>query len=90
MPRKIEKLKIKELESLQDLPSKPKPIPQGKYEITSQQLKTLVERGLGRRRRLPPGECPSCDRDGKVGPSHDPSPYCESGSRPHCTCDLCF
>jgi hypothetical protein len=43
-----------------------------------------------RRRRLPFGECLSCDRDGQQGPSHDPSPRCESGSRPHCTCDTCF
>ena len=43
-----------------------------------------------RRRRLPKGECPSCDRDGPVGPSHDASPYCQSGKHPHCTCDTCF
>jgi hypothetical protein len=43
-----------------------------------------------RRRRLPLGQCPSCDRDGPEGPSHDASPHCESGSRPHCTCDTCF
>jgi hypothetical protein len=43
-----------------------------------------------RRRRLPFGECPSCDRDRAEGPSHDPSPHCESGSHPHCTCDTCF
>jgi hypothetical protein len=43
-----------------------------------------------RRRRLPFGECPSCDRYGQHGPSHDASPRCESGSRPHCTCDTCF
>lgn len=23
-------------------------------------------------------------------PSHKPSRYCESGKRPHCTCDRCF
>jgi hypothetical protein len=23
-------------------------------------------------------------------PSHKPSPRCESGKRPHCTCDTCF
>lgn len=27
---------------------------------------------------------------GSFGPSHDPSPRCESGKRPHCTCDICF
>lgn len=24
------------------------------------------------------------------GPSHDPSPNCLSGKRPHCSCDTCF
>lgn len=24
------------------------------------------------------------------GPRHDPSPRCESGKHPHCTCDTCF
>jgi hypothetical protein len=24
------------------------------------------------------------------GPAHRPSPNCESGGRPHCTCDTCF
>jgi hypothetical protein len=43
-----------------------------------------------RRRRLPLGECLTCDRYGQHGPSHDPSSRCESGSRLHCTCDLCF
>lgn len=23
-------------------------------------------------------------------PVHDPSPHCESGKFPHCTCDWCF
>lgn len=23
-------------------------------------------------------------------PNHEPSRYCESGKRPHCTCDTCF
>jgi len=27
---------------------------------------------------------------GSFGPRHDPSPRCESGKRPHCTCDICF
>lgn len=27
---------------------------------------------------------------GSFGPPHDPSPRCESGKRPHCTCDICF
>ncbi len=23
-------------------------------------------------------------------PAHKPSPRCESGKHPHCTCDICF
>jgi hypothetical protein len=37
--------------------------------------------------------CPFCERikaAGGFGPSHDASPSCESGKRPHCTCDRCF
>jgi hypothetical protein len=39
-----------------------------------------------------PGECPGCvaNRTYGYGPSHDPSPRCQSGKRPHCTCDTCF
>ena len=47
-----------------------------------------------RRHKLAPGECQSCDREREAGtsfhPSHDASSYCESGKRPHCTCDACF
>lgn len=25
-----------------------------------------------------------------MAPSHEASAYCESGKRPHCTCDSCF
>jgi hypothetical protein len=44
------------------------------------------------RRLLPPGECAYCDahRDDPMMPSHTPSERCESGKRPHCTCDTCF
>jgi hypothetical protein len=36
--------------------------------------------------------CPTCAElaRGSFGPSHEPSPRCESGKRPHCTCDICF
>lgn len=48
--------------------------------------------------------CPSCQKyeypflrdewqpgmSRPMSPSHKPSPHCESGKRPHCTCDLCF
>ena len=35
--------------------------------------------------------CDTCkDPAQKHGPSHFPSPNCESGKRPHCSCDTCF
>ena len=43
---------------------------------------------------LPPGECAECDgyraQNIRMFPSHTPSERCESGKRPHCTCDACF
>lgn len=43
-------------------------------------------------RRRPAGECAFCDEHGddQMMPSHTPSERCESGKRPHCTCDVCF
>jgi hypothetical protein len=39
-------------------------------------------------------DCPTCAdamaNPGKAVPYHDASPRCESGKRPHCTCDTCF
>jgi len=39
-------------------------------------------------------ECEYCREKKKEGqlffPLHDPSPRCESGKKPHCTCDTCF
>lgn len=53
-----------------------------------------ADRRPSRRKRLEPGECPSCDREREAGnsfhPSHDASERCESGKHPHCTCDTCF
>ncbi len=45
-----------------------------------------------RRHKLEPGECIACDREREASfcPYHDASPRCESGKRPHCTCDVCF
>lgn len=45
-----------------------------------------------RRSEAPKGECRYCDENKGVPftPYHDPSPYCESGKHPHCTCDTCF
>lgn len=36
-------------------------------------------------------DCNQCiENKGKFYPDHEASPYCESGKRPHCTCDRCF
>lgn len=47
-----------------------------------------------RRHKLLKGECAYCDRERKDNnnyhPSHDAGPFCESGKREHCSCDLCF
>jgi hypothetical protein len=45
-----------------------------------------------RRRIVMEEGCPTCAElaGGSFGPYHDPSPRCESGKRPHCTCDICF
>lgn len=45
-----------------------------------------------RRRIVMEEGCPTCAElaQGSFGPYHDPSPRCESGKRPHCTCDICF
>jgi hypothetical protein len=42
--------------------------------------------------RLPEGCCRYCDdhRLDSMMPPHSPSARCESGKRPHCTCDTCF
>lgn len=45
-----------------------------------------------RRRIVTEQACRTCAElaQGGFGPSHDASPRCESGKRPHCTCDICF
>jgi hypothetical protein len=36
-------------------------------------------------------ECATClEQSVFGGPSHEASPRCRSGRRPHCTCDTCF
>jgi hypothetical protein len=46
------------------------------------------------RHKVPEGECAYCDRERAAGnnyhPAHDASERCESGKRPHCSCDTCF
>lgn len=43
-------------------------------------------------RRRSHGECAYCDNwgDDPMMPRHAASERCESGKRPHCTCDTCF
>jgi hypothetical protein len=45
-----------------------------------------------RRAILSGGLCVTCSQHiaSEIMPPHDPSPRCESGKRPHCTCDICF
>jgi hypothetical protein len=47
--------------------------------------KPFIKRGLV-------AGCPTCDahKPGEMMPNHEASPYCESGKRAHCTCDVCF
>ncbi len=46
------------------------------------------------RHKAPPGECKYCDEEraaqNDFHPSHDASPRCKSGGKPHCSCDTCF
>jgi hypothetical protein len=44
------------------------------------------------RHRRPRGECAHCDQygDDPMMPHHEASKRCESGKRPHCTCDICY
>jgi hypothetical protein len=46
----------------------------------------------GQEVRFDKANCPTCQRTkpGEMAPRHDASPRCESGRRPHCTCDTCF
>jgi hypothetical protein len=48
--------------------------------------------GVLPRRRKALGECAYCDEwgDDPNMPYHEASTRCESGKRPHCTCDTCF
>lgn len=47
-----------------------------------------------RQHKLEPGECAFCDHERADGndfhPSHDASPFCDSGKHDHCSCDVCF
>jgi hypothetical protein len=60
---------------------KPMPVPRGR---DAQPEPTIY--------RMPIGVCAYCDahRHETMMPSHTPSKNCESGKRPHCTCDVCF
>lgn len=41
-------------------------------------------------RRTRSSDCYACETATASTPHHDPSPHCQSGSRPHCTCDICY
>lgn len=35
-------------------------------------------------------QCLTCVTAGPMTPPHTPSPWCESGAHPHCTCSYCY
>lgn len=35
-------------------------------------------------------QCLTCVTAGSMTPPHTPSPWCESGGHPHCTCAYCY
>lgn len=35
-------------------------------------------------------QCLTCVTAGPMTPPHTPSPWCESGKHPHCTCSFCY
>jgi hypothetical protein len=71
-------------------------------EVVSRDLARVeIEEALGQAESsgLLDPNCKSCaevyealraGRRWPMGPSHKASPSCESGSRPHCSCDTCF
>lgn len=66
-----------------------------KYDVPSEMGPAVNGRRVStRRHQVDEGECPYCDRERAAAntfhPSHDASDRCESGKRPHCTCDVCF
>ena len=60
--------------------------------IQEAQLNDQMEADSLRRHIVTEEGCPTCAElaRGSFGPPHDASPRCESGKRPHCTCDTCF
>jgi hypothetical protein len=44
--------------------------------------------------KAPEGECVYCDKERAAGnryhPRHNASERCQSGKRPHCSCDTCY
>ena len=61
------------------------------YDKENRTIVPIVEPAK-HRRCLPKGECAYCDAygDEPMMPRHYASQRCESGKRPHCTCDICF
>lgn len=64
------------------------------FAPTKADPQTLLRGHAKRRHKLPHGECQYCDAErrdrSEFHPAHDASPNCQSGQRPHCSCDACF
>lgn len=63
--------------------------------MASKYIRQALELRVGsRRHKIEPGQCEYCDREREADcdfhPSHDASDRCQSGKRPHCSCDSCF
>ncbi|MDB4261341.1 hypothetical protein N9878_00600 [bacterium] len=63
----------------------------GYLQMTTEQKKLFDETAI---RESEKANCEYCKKMKKEGitfyPSHKPSSACQSGGRPHCTCDACF
>lgn len=58
-------------------------------EVSDEDRK-FVDAQIARRRTVP--GCKYCEENkfSRDMPEHDASPDCESGKKPHCTCDSCY
>ena len=63
-------------------------------EILAEFNRRVGSRPTPRRQFDTSGDCKTCETEREKGnsffPPHDASPRCESGKRPHCTCNVCF
>lgn len=61
------------------------------YEAMCDQLRAIKAVGVRRFAKPQVPGCSECEEYSVFGgPSHGNSSYCQSGKRPHCTCDWCF